>query len=47
MKQKIFDQKYLGKMNLEKYTNEPVCKAETETDIERTNIWKLRESGIR
>ena len=46
MKQKIFGQKYSGKTNLEKCTDEPVCKAETETNVERTNIWKLRgESG--
>ena len=48
MKQKIFGQKYSGKTNLEKCTDEPVCKAETETNVERTNIWKLRgERGIR
>ena len=30
MKQKIFGQKYSGKMNLEQCTDEPLCKAETD-----------------
>ena len=29
--------------NLEKYTDEPVCKAEMETQMQRTNVWTPRE----